>query len=799
MERKIKNSFFLVLLFVVVLSNNLNAQVTIGSGYPPDENALLDLRENADNSSSKGFLLPRVSLISLTQPDPMVAFVEGMVVYNIRFGDDGLSPGFYYCDAYRWVRLEPTEAVVIPSEPWIDAQTGQGAVANARSIYQGGQVAIGKESGAEASAQLEIDASDRGILIPRLDKRQRDDIANPAQSLLIWNTDENCFNFWKGGKWRSMCGDTGESEIRITPVDCAAATVEGSYKVGVATTNGNYIQLTLQVIEPGTYIIEGQTNKGFFFQRSGSFSSIGTYTIQIPSIGTPNEAGSWSFPLTLNGNLFDPSCSKLVVVDPADVQFTFDPSYCGTNTYSDQLVRGEASTDKTTKIRVNVVNPGLFNFSTNTVNGVQYTANNVNLTTGSHEVILYANGNAPTAAGSNVAFTVTGTGLNGASCQVLVNILENDATLTANCGAAIVNGVYKLEVETTAANYIDIPVNFTSLGTWHGTATSLDAAFTFEGSGVVNATGAHTIRLYASGTPAVAGPKTFNIDINGVQCSVVVNVVMPTKKILVLGGASGAVRSALVNAANFGPTGKSKVENIEIIEGGNPYATPATLINLINDNNIEVIIAGWYFDCTDAVANVIADFVKNKKGFFFQTEGQDQQPYLKRILDKAYGLNVTFTEDEFPIYSAKLPNTDNPYFNGVFGDIRGKYVRSDDFPSWIGITPASETGALASLLQLPVNGAYPARNTFLYAPGFFMIPDWGMVNYDTATYGTASPIGYNPTAFNGYAGWLGSSYGISNIPAGQIGTWILFGNVMDHAFKYVHENINKTYQVSTNY
>lgn len=776
----------------------LKAQVTIGSGNEPSSSALLDLQENADGSSEKGLLLPRVALVSTSSPAPMDAFVNGMVVYNTAVGDEGIAQGFYYCDGYRWIRLKPSEETILPTEPWIDAATDIGAEENAQSIYFNGQVAIGKSSGAEATAQLEIASSDKGIIIPRMDKIQRDAITTPSQSLLVWNTDENCFNFWKSGKWKSMCGDVGEAEIVIAPVDCNAATIEGTYKVGVTTSASNYILLALQVLEPGSYIIEGQTNKGFFFQRTGSFSTAGAYTIQIPAIGTPNEAGTWPFSLTLNGNPFVPPCMKQVTVAPADVVFTFDPSYCGTSLYSDPLVKGEATTNKTTKIKINVGTPGSFNFYTNTVYGVQYTANNVNLATGAQEVTLYANGNAPTTSGT-ATFTVTGTGLSGATCNVLVPIQENLAGVTPNCGTAIVNGVYKLDIATTPSNYIDIPVTVANTGTWSATATSGTAAFTFSGSGTINSTSSQTLRLYATGTPTVAGPHSFTVDINGVTCQLNVNVVMPTKSVLTIGGISTSVRNALTNAINFSPTGTSKVESVSILNGGNPYNNATTLINLINNNNVEVILAGWSFDCTDAVANVIADFIKNKKGFFFQVEAQDQQPFLKRILDKAYGTNVTFTEDELSIYSTILPNIDNDYLNGVFGDARGKYVRSDDYASWIGITPTSQTGALGSLVQLGVQGGYPARNTFVYATGFFMFPDWGMTNYAGATYGTNAPIGYNGTVFNGYNSWNGTSYGTANIAVGQMANWVLFGNVMDHAFKYVQNNIVKTYQVTGNY
>lgn len=782
----------------------MQAQVTIGSGDPPNPNAILDLKQQSDGSSLKGFLLPRVALTGIYSPSPMSVFEAGMVVYNtasvgLSTDPDAIFPGFYYSNGARWIRLVPATEIIIPSEAWKDVMTGEGATLNTQNIYQNAQVTIGKAGAPDSSAQLDVSSGDKGMLIPRLTLIQRNSISNPVQSLLIWNIDEGCFNFWKNGKWRSMCGDLGEAVISVTDVDCENAIIAGTYKVGTPANGSNYIELILNVIEPGSYIIEGQTGKGFFFQRIGTFSTTGIFPVQIPAIGMPNEAGTWSFPLTLNGEPFSPDCLQEVKVDSADVKFNFDTSYCGTKAYSEQLIKGEASTGKTTKIRVNVETAGVFNFSSNTVHGVQYTANNISLASGLQEVTLTANGNPPVSAETNATFTITGTGLNGAACQVLVDIIENNATLTVECSSATVNGTYRLATAMTSANYIDIPVTFNSTGSWSATATNSEAGFSFSGNGTASSTGIQSIRLYASGTPLSAGTKVFAVSINTATCSIPVSIIMPTKNILYLGNNSAYVVAALKNTANFGPNGKSPVESVSVLDGGNPYANATTLINLINNNNIEIILAGWTFDCTDAVANVIADFVRNKKGFFFQVEGQVQQTYLKLILDKAYGTSVSFTDDIMPIYSTILPNINNPKLNGAFGDIRGKYVRSDDNTSWIGLTPGTQTGPLGSLVQLGANGAYVARNTFVYAPGFFMAPDWGMYNYVGTSYGTASPIGPNTSSLNGLNSWDGSSYGITDIGVGKIVNWVLFGNAMDEAFRYVQDNIVKTYQVDTDF
>jgi hypothetical protein len=96
--------FLLVIIMIAAGSLfNLQAQVTIGSNAEPNANAVLDLV-----SSNKGLLLPRLALTSTSAAAPLSAHVAGMTVYNTATASSGatyVSPGFYYNDGTRWVRL----------------------------------------------------------------------------------------------------------------------------------------------------------------------------------------------------------------------------------------------------------------------------------------------------------------------------------------------------------------------------------------------------------------------------------------------------------------------------------------------------------------------------------------------------------------------------------------------------------------------------------------------------------------------------------------------------------------------
>lgn len=93
----------------------------------------------------------------------------------------------------------------------------------------------------DPSAVLEMDAIDRGVLIPRMNQAQRDAIPAPAVGLLIYNLDNSCFEFWDGTNWFSICGSTFSCDFSNAPaatnvfIDQGAS---GSLDVAFSTISG---------------------------------------------------------------------------------------------------------------------------------------------------------------------------------------------------------------------------------------------------------------------------------------------------------------------------------------------------------------------------------------------------------------------------------------------------------------------------------------------------------------------------------------------------------------------------------
>lgn len=112
-----------ILLLILLLASIINsiAQVTIGSGEEPSPGALLDLKQSG--TTTKGLLLPRVSLESLNgdlgksldankaQTETLDSQVHvGLTVYNVAISETPVNrrcPGVHVWDGSVWVPLVP--------------------------------------------------------------------------------------------------------------------------------------------------------------------------------------------------------------------------------------------------------------------------------------------------------------------------------------------------------------------------------------------------------------------------------------------------------------------------------------------------------------------------------------------------------------------------------------------------------------------------------------------------------------------------------------------------------------------
>ena len=139
----------LIIILAAISFSNLNAQVTIGSNSVPNSGAVLDLISGGD----KGLLMPRVALTSTRVFGPVKStdgtvyadhtnHTAGMTVYNTATNnsDTGyeVSPGYYYNDGTKWVRLPNryTNWFFMPSVSFDTSTTGNLRTKNLYDLYK---------------------------------------------------------------------------------------------------------------------------------------------------------------------------------------------------------------------------------------------------------------------------------------------------------------------------------------------------------------------------------------------------------------------------------------------------------------------------------------------------------------------------------------------------------------------------------------------------------------------------------------------------------------------------------------
>jgi uncharacterized protein (TIGR02145 family) len=74
------------------------------------------------------------------------------------------------------------------------------------------QVGIGTNT-PSTSAVLELQSTDKGFLPPRMTTAQRSLIATPVEGLIIYNSSNNCLEFFDGTNWISFCDDPSPTTV----------------------------------------------------------------------------------------------------------------------------------------------------------------------------------------------------------------------------------------------------------------------------------------------------------------------------------------------------------------------------------------------------------------------------------------------------------------------------------------------------------------------------------------------------------------------------------------------------------
>lgn len=112
------------------------------------------------------------------------------------------------------------------------------------------QVGIGTTN-PDASSLLEVKATDKGILIPRMSAAQRDALASPVKGLMVFVNDDNTFYFYTGSAWTKVLSAISPDGDWTVSGNNIYSAVSGNVGIGTPTP-AQQLEITASMRMPAT-------------------------------------------------------------------------------------------------------------------------------------------------------------------------------------------------------------------------------------------------------------------------------------------------------------------------------------------------------------------------------------------------------------------------------------------------------------------------------------------------------------------------------------------------------------------
>jgi len=289
----------------------------------------------------------------------------------------------------------------------------------------------------------------KGVMIPRMTEDERKEIvvSDLANSLMIYNTTEDCYNYYSktDSEWKSLCGAMGKAVI--DPIDCNNIVPFGTYIEGVTLDGSNYLEVTMNVTKAGSYTIAFTTSNGYGFYDTGVALDPGPLKIRVLGQGKP--VAVQTDVLIPDGVTLLNDCEAKVQVVSAVAEYSLT---CLSGVANGQYVKGRALVGSNTiTISVNVTKVGSYNVTTPVTYGISFSDSGTFTTTGWKTITLTGHGK-PTV---NLDFPIkvmSNTSEGNAECSVNIPmtlpemtyaIVGNDGTYswsTSERRSALTNG-----------------------------------------------------------------------------------------------------------------------------------------------------------------------------------------------------------------------------------------------------------------------------------------------------------------------------------------------------------------------
>lgn len=276
------------------------------------------------------------------------------------------------------------------------------------------------------------DTIPRGIMIPRMSESLRNKIdvssSNDPNSLLIYNTTEDCYNYYSksDAEWKSLCGANGKA---VFTIDCSTVAAKGLYSNDLELDATNYIEMTVTVTKAGSYNITGlpSVDNGYYFSLSGEFAAPGKFKIVLPGSGTPTK----STPSGEKGDQIVISSNGIKLCDNLYIEIqdsSIKPGYSITcvsartnGTYAVGTALTSANTIQLEVVAASYAAGARYVISTNTLNGYSFYGSGT-LVSGNQTVTLYATGTPLTNQTDDFILSSNTTFEGGSSCAISVKV-----------------------------------------------------------------------------------------------------------------------------------------------------------------------------------------------------------------------------------------------------------------------------------------------------------------------------------------------------------------------------------------
>lgn len=178
-----------------------------------------------------------------------------------------------------------------------------------------------------------------------------------------------------------------------TADSCFEYVVNGKYIKGQSLSSENTVTLKVTVFDTGLYQIQTSTLDGISFSTSGRFNSTGNQQIILHGTGKPSKPGAYIF---TPGNSLS-VCSFSIQVTSPDEPASYslavnEDGSCSSYAVPGAIYHGVPLNKNIMAVTVDVKSPGDYTVSTNSLNGISFSATGKFTATGLQKVQLTGSG-----------------------------------------------------------------------------------------------------------------------------------------------------------------------------------------------------------------------------------------------------------------------------------------------------------------------------------------------------------------------------------------------------------------------